>query len=150
MTDLSRPTHRPRTHSCNGSFKMKIQVSSLTSLHLTLTEKKSYLMKMIQAASSPVSAPPPITHTDNHPARSIAIDEKLSPPSLSIPTAQSLIQDVKAIFPDYGEFFISSVLEVCVLVSLNSLLASDLWAESRESNRRITLRFFLSHLSFLS
>lgn len=52
-------------------------------------------------------------------------------PLYSIPTAQSLIQDVKAIFPDYGEFFISCVLEVISpSITPNAI---GLWSKSGKS-----------------
>jgi hypothetical protein len=69
-------------------------------------------MKMIQGTSSAMQTPPSSTsHRDqSHLSLSNPKEEMSTLPS--VPTAQSLIQDVKAIFPDYGEFFISSVLEV--------------------------------------
>jgi hypothetical protein len=76
-------------------------------------DKRSYLMKIIQTSSV---TPDPIAKVPNlHVDSKVMEAEKTRPPpspTFSIPTAQSLIQDVKAIFPEYGEFFISCVLEV--------------------------------------
>lgn len=39
-------------------------------------------------------------------------NETISCKALNTPSHQALIQDVKAMFPNYGEFFLSCVLEV--------------------------------------
>lgn len=74
---------------------------------LTASDKKSYLLHIIQASATPHT-------TQKIESRSLVESDPNAPqaPLYSIPTAQSLIQEVKAIFPDYGEFFISCVLEV--------------------------------------